>query len=101
MRGEQTNVMEQCFHLLLSFYFFSACLHNYGFLYLTFHRLGAVNEYILSVSDKGSSPPQVKVVNLTPLISGKLNRQGGRRHQQKQVRPQCSHVFIVCNFAST
>lgn len=58
-----------------------------------FHRLGAVNEYILSVSDKGSSPPQVKVVNLTPLISGKRH---STTLDSRAVQP-CGLISLLCS----
>lgn len=41
----------------------------------TFHGLRAVDKYILATSAVESLPPQVEVVNLTPVICGELRGQ--------------------------
>lgn len=45
---------------------------------LTSHGLRAVDKNILRLSTEVSSPPQVEVVNLTPLTSGQLHGQTDR-----------------------
>lgn len=65
----------------------------------TFHGLRAVDKYILATSAVESLPPQVEVVNLTPVICGKLR--GQKRWQasvtQTVIRVSWVGILLLSN----